>query len=172
MKIINAIEADSWGGINNKFIFSQKEFDEISGENINIYYNGQTVKSIQKKSIFFEISGIPMIEKNLYGTHIECYLKDDSSNRKSISVEGYMFRYQYFDLALNETVLILYEKDGQTKKSETICRPKVNFLHCEYGPAYINHDFITGKTIEFYALNGERMDKKNWEEQMATKLYW
>lgn len=45
-----------------------------------------------------------------------------------------------------------------------------NLLHNENGPALIKYDY-QGVAGKYYLYNRE-MSKKEWEEQIATKLYW
>lgn len=48
-----------------------------------------------------------------------------------------------------------------------------NQWHNEKGPAFIEYDIFNGlKSCESYYLNDRRLHKKEWEDQLATKLYW
>ena len=50
---------------------------------------------------------------------------------------------------------------------------KYGFVHCETGPAYVAYDNRSSEPVEErYYLKGKQLTKKQWENQIQTKLYW
>lgn len=81
-------------------------------------------------------------------------------------VQVLLWRYCILDAGdgLFITKLIL---DG--KLQNVFYTSRKDEVHYEHGPAYTLYN---GFVVEEYYLNGQKLPKEKWEEQVATKLYW
>lgn len=69
----------------------------------------------------------------------------------------------------NEPAVFRYYDSGIIK---FVFYYKNSIMHNEQGPAEIWYNNIGVKSVELYRLNGARLSKKEWEDQVKTKLYW
>lgn len=130
--------------------FDMAEYDKIMGSEIYANYsNGKHFSYVRR-------------------LHGYCYLcNSDLAQNKYLNHGLLKSERKYLD-EFNYTA-IFYEDDGIAINSE--CKFFKNMFHCETGPAKIYYENGVIVDADYY-LNNESISKQQWEEQIATKLYW
>lgn len=147
----------------------------FDGLDINIKYfigdyyrNGELIKKTWAHHLlhgrFYKKSNMSAVistnrSKRHLGYPSKMFYYGEISSENYPTTGGYLVKEYEFDVNISEMYL----------QTECYYDPRTRW-HNESGPAKITY---MGKNPCYeYRIHGERMSKKEWEDQLATKLYW